>query len=115
MLIPVNQNKESQDIDLLVIWGVAIATGVIAAAAYNATAAATAIIFAGTAAAGSIVLVVGAAVLVSVLVTYAVGILIDEYKIKENLLSWLRAMNKVEETEEKIQAASLKSIYTGGM
>ncbi len=89
-------DKKSQDVDLWAIWGVAIATGVIAAAAYNATAALTATALAGTAAAGSIVLTIGIAVVASVWVAWEVAKVMNEYKIKENLIGWLRTM----ETEE---------------
>ena len=87
-------DKKSQSVDLWAIWGVAIATGVIAAVAYNVTATVTAAILTATAvAAGSIVLTVGFGVIASVAVAWAVGSLLKEYKVKENLINLLRELD----------------------
>ena len=101
-------DKKSQNVDLWAIWGVAIATGVIAAAALTAGA------LIGTAMAGSIVLTVGIAVIASVWVMWEVGKLMHEYKIKENLIKWLRILES-EKSEEEIISSPLESVYRGMM
>jgi len=104
-------DEKSQSVDLWAIWGVAIATGVAAAAAYNATAALTVIIFAGTIVSGSIVLIVGAGIVASVGVAWYIGTLMDEHNIKQNLIEWLRAIEGKE--ENKVQSIALEGIRKG--
>ena len=105
-------DEKSQSVDLWAIWGVAIATGVAAAVAYNATAALTTAIVVGlTGAAASMVLVVGIGVIASVAVAWAVGELINEYQVKENLIEWLRAIEGRE--ENKVQSIALEGIQKG--
>jgi len=108
-------DEQSQNVDLWAIWGVAIASGLAATAAYNITAAVTALLLAPTIFAGSVVITVGAGVLASVWVAYEVATLITEHKFKENLIDWLRTMEIGEERSILNQSLSLESLSLGGL